>query len=96
MKLKQIVICFALVVLANAEYKQYRNHKVYKIVPQSEKDVEVLSAMQEDGKWYFWTDIIKVDGDVRIMVAPENQKELEEYFDRVGVNSEVVIEDVQM
>lgn len=95
MKLREILLCFAIVAAVNAEYQKFINHKVYQIVPKSDKDVEVLNAMQEEGRWDFWSDVVAIGSDVRIRVEPDMQKEFEEYLNKVGVHNNVIIEDVQ-
>lgn len=94
MNFKEVFLTFVLIATVYAEYKSYRNYKVYKTVPVTEKEVELFTQLRRSG-WYFWSDKISVGGDVRVMVAPERQKEFEDKLSSAGVSSHVVIQDVQ-
>lgn len=94
MNFKEVFLAFAIITTVHAEYKSYRNYKVYKTVPESEKEVELFKELSRTG-WHFWSDTISVDGDVRVMVAPERQKEYENVLAKAGISCHVIIQDVQ-
>ncbi|XP_072929534.1 uncharacterized protein [Epargyreus clarus] len=81
--------------LLGANYVSYKNYRVYKIVPETDKHVQVLIDLQKQKEFFFWSDIIDLGNKVRIMVAPEKFGDFEEYLTRVGIKTEVIISDVQ-
>lgn len=93
MNYKELFLIVALLATVYAEYKSYKNYKVYKTVPESKDGVEVLKELRRNG-WFFWNDI-SVNSDVKVMVAPERQKEFEDKLSAAGLSSQVIIEDVQ-
>uniref|UniRef100_A0A1E1VZW2 Zinc carboxypeptidase A 1 n=1 Tax=Pectinophora gossypiella TaxID=13191 RepID=A0A1E1VZW2_PECGO len=92
MILKLICVVFALIVVSNAI--SYENYKVYKVVPTSEQQVQILTDLRKSG-FEFWNDIISVGSDARIMVPPENNEEFVKYSASVGLNVTLTISDVQ-
>ncbi|XP_063698946.1 carboxypeptidase B1-like [Culicoides brevitarsis] len=80
------------------EKVSYENYKVYKIVPQSDEDIEVLSELDKNADFYgldfFRHD--KVRGHpAEIMVEPDSQKPFEEVLDKHHIDFEVTIENLQ-
>lgn len=95
MKFKEIFFILAVVTAINAEYVSYENYKVYKVVPGTDNEVQILLDLQKNVDYVFWSDIIAKNSDVRIMVAPKNQEEFENYFKNVGIPTKVAIDNVQ-
>lgn len=91
----KIIFLIAITTAINAEYVSYDNYKVYKIVPDNENEVQVLIDLKKQLEYMFWSDVVSVNSDVRIMVAPEKQAGFEKYFEDVGISTRVVIENVQ-
>ncbi|KAJ0173495.1 hypothetical protein K1T71_010644 [Dendrolimus kikuchii] len=94
MNYKQIFLLIPLISIS-AEYVSYENHKVYKIIPSSDKEVQILVDLQKQNEYFFWSDIIDISSDVRVMVAPGRQEEFEDYLFSVGITPKIVIEDVK-
>ncbi|XP_049878169.1 zinc carboxypeptidase-like [Pectinophora gossypiella] len=94
MKLKLLILAVALCIV-NAEYKSYEGYKVFKIVPEAEKDVKILKGLEKVTEYQFWTDVIQIGEDVRIMVSPEKLSKFEEYLTAQGIKASIAIEDVQ-
>ncbi|KOB74019.1 Zinc carboxypeptidase A 1, partial [Operophtera brumata] len=86
---KEVSLAALIATTVHAEYKSYRKYKVYKTVPETEKEVELFIQLRRSG-WYFWSDKISVGGDVRVMVAPEKQKEFEDKLSSSSVHSNVL------
>lgn len=95
MYFKEIFFIIAAVTAIHAEYVSYKNYKVYKVVPGSDNEVQILMDLRKQNEYFFWSDIVALNSDVRIMVAPEKQLEIEDYFKSVGISTKIVIEDVQ-
>ncbi|PZC75271.1 hypothetical protein B5X24_HaOG206503 [Helicoverpa armigera] len=98
MNFKEIFLVLAIsvaITITNAEYVSYDQYKVYKIVPSSDTEVQILLDVQKSNQYLFWSDIVAKNSDVRIMVAPAKQVEFEKYFESVNIPMRVVIEDVQ-
>ncbi|XP_075983179.1 uncharacterized protein LOC142981269 [Anticarsia gemmatalis] len=95
MGFKEIFYLIAFATVINAEYVSYENFKVYKTVPVSDNEVQILTDLRKQNEYMFWSDIISLNGDVRIMVAPEKQNAFEKYVESVGITTRVVIENVQ-
>ncbi|CAH1637893.1 unnamed protein product [Spodoptera littoralis] len=95
MILKEIIFLVVLVAAVNADYVSYKNYKVYKIVPKNENEVQILLDLRKQPQYYFWNDIVSLYSDVKIMVAPKNQEEFENYFKSINIPAEVVFNDVQ-
>lgn len=95
MILKEIFLLIVVTTAINAEYVSYKNYKVYKIVPGSDYEVQILTDLRKQNQYDFWSDIVAIGSDVRIMVAPGKQAEFENYFKSAEIPTRVVIEDVQ-
>ncbi|CAH2094782.1 unnamed protein product [Euphydryas editha] len=91
-KIKLLLVSIA-IVCVNAI--SYQNYKVYNVVPKTKEDVTILKKLLDENKYFFWDYAIKVNYDVKIMVAPEKQDDFEKYAESVGINAKLVIEDVQ-
>ncbi|XP_052744053.1 uncharacterized protein LOC112054321 [Bicyclus anynana] len=81
----------------SAEYVSYDNHKVYKLHPQTEEQVELLRKLQDTEGYTFWTlfDYVKVDREVRIMLDANKEKEFLNYMKSAGLEVSKTVEDVQ-
>lgn len=95
MNFNEVFLLCTFFVITIAEYKSYYDYKVYKAELKTESDVEVLKLMNEIG-WDFWTDQIAVGGEVRVMVAPEKQKEFEDILALARISNQIIIQDVQV
>ncbi|XP_028031427.1 zinc carboxypeptidase-like [Bombyx mandarina] len=86
-----IFFCFAGASLA---YRSYENYKVYNVVPTSEIHIQMLGDLKKAG-YDFWTDILTIGGNARVMVAPEQEQEFVNYAHSVGLKPNVTISNVQ-
>ncbi|XP_073950183.1 zinc carboxypeptidase-like [Choristoneura fumiferana] len=87
------VVIIGLIAIANAMVS-YENYKVYNIVPKSEAEVQILTDLKKEG-YEFWTEILEVGNDVRIMVAPAEDEEFSNYIKSVKLDAVVSITNVQ-
>nr|UPI76679.1 M14 metal carboxypeptidase 2 [Antheraea yamamai] len=74
--------------------KSFENYKVYNVVPKSESQVHMLNNLRNQG-YDFWTDVLTVGSDARIMVAPAQDGVFVEYTKAIGVNANITINNVQ-
>ncbi|KAM3960500.1 uncharacterized protein ACR2FA_005409 [Aphomia sociella] len=74
--------------------KSYNNYKVYNVIPKSEVQVQYLTDLRKEG-YDFWTDVIDINKEVRIMVSPEQADEFVKYSTSVGMEAELSINNVQ-
>nr|USU81833.1 M14 metal carboxypeptidase 2 [Antheraea pernyi] len=74
--------------------KSFENYKVYNVVPKSESQVHMLNNLRKQG-YDFWTDVLTVGSDARIMVAPAQDGVFVEYTKAIGVNANITINNVQ-
>lgn len=86
-----IFFCFA---GASFAYRSYENYKVYNVVPTSEIHIQMLGDLKKAG-YDFWTDILTIGGNARVMVAPEQEQEFVNYAHSVGLKPNVTISNVQ-
>lgn len=89
------VILIGIILVVSSEKINYENYKVFKITPNSEEQVQLLTDMRKDGFYEFWTDVINVGGDVRVMVGPKYVSEFIQYTASVGLSIVEAISDVQ-
>ncbi|EZA56244.1 hypothetical protein DMN91_009519 [Ooceraea biroi] len=93
---KILVLC-ALAGLATAEVAMFRNYKVFRIMPTTVAQVEVLKQMENlsDG-FSFWEMPSFVGRQVDIMVAPHKLPEFHEMMSQINAPYHPHIDDVQM
>ncbi|XP_014486631.1 PREDICTED: zinc carboxypeptidase-like [Dinoponera quadriceps] len=92
---KAILLC-AFVGLATAQKATFNNYKVFRIMPITGKQVELLRQLEEipDG-FSFWQSPSYVGRAADLMVAPHKLPEFHEIMKQVNVPYNVHIEDVQ-
>ncbi|VVC97745.1 unnamed protein product [Leptidea sinapis] len=93
-----IILITILSITASAEYVSYKDYKVLEVLPKSEKDVKVLNDLKfSDSQfdYYVWSEVVSVNRKVKIMVEPKKQATLQNYLSTVGLEGEMIIEDVQ-
>lgn len=99
--LKGISILLAVAcLLCTAEIeKVYNGYKVYDINVNTEDDLEVLKKLDtsegEKRELDFLSFHNNLQDDVRVMVKPDEQNFMEEFFEKRNLNFKTVIEDVQ-
>ena len=85
-----------LITLSKCEaYKSYDNYKVYKVSPETEREVKILNDLHKDSNYDFWTDKINIGQDVRIMVPPSKDSEFIEYLRSVSMVPVLSITNIQ-
>ncbi|XP_011701633.1 PREDICTED: zinc carboxypeptidase-like [Wasmannia auropunctata] len=92
----KIVLC-AIVGLAAAEKALYNNYKVFRMIPTTETQLEVLQEFENtvyDG-FSFWNSPSVVNKNVDMMVAPHKVPEFYEKMGQIGIPYEIYIKDVQ-
>ncbi|XP_045776148.1 zinc carboxypeptidase-like [Maniola jurtina] len=94
MNLKITVLVFIFAITLTEAYKSYENYKVYKIVPKTTEHVQVLTDLPKE-EYYFWSDIVKIDSDVRILVSPNKNTEFVKYMASVKIEPVLAISNVQ-
>ncbi|XP_046971388.1 zinc carboxypeptidase-like [Vanessa cardui] len=96
MKFKsKLLLVLILAVYVNAEYISYKDYKVFNIIPKTEEDVDIIKSIHKENKYIFWSDKIKVDSDVKIMVKPDEASDFKNYAESIGLNAKLVIQNVQ-
>ncbi|XP_026494162.2 uncharacterized protein LOC113399282 [Vanessa tameamea] len=70
-------------------------YKVFKLIPKTEGDVDIIKNIHQENKYIFWSDMIKVGSDVRIMVKPDEANDFESYAESVGLDAKLIIQNVQ-
>ncbi|XP_052756711.1 uncharacterized protein LOC113520958 [Galleria mellonella] len=93
MDIKILVIFVGIFCSTNAA-KSYEHFKVYNVVPKTDVQVQYLTDLRKEN-YDFWTDIIEIDSNVRIMVSPEQADELVQYSKSVGMDIQLSIHNVQ-
>ncbi|XP_023950749.2 zinc carboxypeptidase-like [Bicyclus anynana] len=89
------IIILALIFSTSCEaYKSYENYRVYKIIPKTKEHVDILTDLRK-GEYYFWSDVIKIASDVRIMVPPDKVAVFVKYTTSVGLEPVLTISNVQ-
>ncbi|XP_011877191.1 PREDICTED: zinc carboxypeptidase-like [Vollenhovia emeryi] len=92
---KIIVLC-AFVGLAAAQKAVYNNYKVFRMIPTTETQLEILQELENgyDG-FSFWDSPSTVNKHVDLMVAPHKLPEFYEKMGQIGIPYQMHIKDVQ-
>ncbi|KAL0819451.1 hypothetical protein ABMA28_007556 [Loxostege sticticalis] len=91
----KILFLIAITALVKSEYVSYKNHKVYKVTPETEEHVKILNDVENEHSYMFWDQGIRKGRNVNVMVAPEKQKAFEKFFSDAGIKAELVIQDFE-
>ncbi|KAJ8927936.1 hypothetical protein NQ314_019567 [Rhamnusium bicolor] len=98
-KMKFLVSIVVLLTLSQslAEKVRFDNHKLYRLIPKDEKSLIALKELQdvELSGYDFWSYVKAVGVPVDIMVSPHLVKELQNMVETLGIDSEVLMENVQ-
>ncbi|XP_041969318.1 zinc carboxypeptidase-like [Aricia agestis] len=87
-----IVLCLLLFGYTNGQ-RSYENYKVYKVLPTTDKHVQMLTDLQKE--YDFWSEVVSIGSDIRVLVSPEKDEEFIKYTAGVGLNATVGISNVQ-
>lgn len=91
----KLLIIYLISITACKAYVSYENYKVYKVIPETENQVQILTDLRKEPYYNFWTDVIKIGEDVRIMVSPSKNEELAKYLRNVEMEPVIAISNVQ-
>lgn len=84
---------------ALTEKVSYQNYKVYKVAPKNDEALHALRNLDESvtdfSRFQFWESPSKVGRNATLMVAPEMQEAMEDMFEDLGIQSQVMIGNVQ-
>ena len=90
------LIFVALVALATAEKVRYDNYKVFRVVPQTEEQVEVIRNLEEvSDAFSFWKEPNAVQRPADVMVAPHRIPDFHETMKMFNIPYDVYVSDVQ-
>jgi hypothetical protein len=93
-----VLLAFACLCSADSE-KVYNGYKVYDINVETEDDLTALKNLDtvegEKRELDFLSFHNNLQDDVRVMVKPEEQNYIEEFFGKKNLNFKVVTENVQ-
>lgn len=73
----------------------YEGHRVYRLTTKSEEQLKVLRLMRDHPDVDFWTNSYGVGEEVDVRVLPEFQEPFLNYLRGVGIEYEVIIENVE-
>ncbi|XP_045486057.1 zinc carboxypeptidase A 1 [Pieris rapae] len=82
------------VLILTTAYKSYENYKVYKVIPESDTQLQILTDLKKSG-FDIWTEVPMIGKDVRILVSPAQENDFVDYMKGVGLGIEVAIKNVQ-
>lgn len=92
----KVLILISIATLATAAFKKnYEGYKVYDVVPKSEDEVNLLEEVQSSAIGEFWEDQFDVNHVVKIMVAPEKQKDFLYVLSTANIEVKEVIGNLQ-
>ncbi|XP_029161889.1 LOW QUALITY PROTEIN: zinc carboxypeptidase-like [Nylanderia fulva] len=91
---KIIVLC-TILGLAIAEKARFNNYKVFRLIPTTKSQVEILHEFEVSDGFSFWEAPSFVGKNVDLMVAPHKLPEFYEIMGQLGIPYQVHIEDIQ-
>ncbi|XP_017787824.1 PREDICTED: zinc carboxypeptidase-like [Habropoda laboriosa] len=90
------IFVFAFVALATAEQVKYDNYKVFRIVPKTAEQLEVIEQLEESSDGFsFWKEPSTVENFVDVMVAPHNIPTFRDVMKTLEVPYDTYVNDVQ-
>ncbi|XP_063229060.1 zinc carboxypeptidase-like [Bacillus rossius redtenbacheri] len=82
--------------LAGARKARFDGHKVFRLTPATQLQVDALRALERDpGGLEFWTGVSRANASVDVMAAPGAAKALVGCLRRLGVAHSLLVQDVQ-
>ena len=73
----------------------YKDHQVHRILVKDQQDVEHLKSLEEEGVYDFWTEV-RLGKHVDVRTAPADAMALEDWINNKGMESNIMIEDVEV
>ncbi|XP_055598523.1 zinc carboxypeptidase-like [Uranotaenia lowii] len=90
-----LVTCFGLPVISG-EKARFDNYRVYRIHIENQQQLAVLKAIEQLGGGYsFWSDPVKVDSDVDLVVPPHKFGEFSEIVENHGLRASLSVSNLQ-
>ncbi|KAJ8682550.1 hypothetical protein QAD02_018342 [Eretmocerus hayati] len=88
------IILVGLITSAFATKLSYKNYKVYRIIPGSERDLKLLNKLEEKG-FSYWRSPSRTMQSVDLMVAPEKFSYFEKFMGDHRMKFQLIVKDVQ-
>ncbi|XP_033231048.1 zinc carboxypeptidase-like [Belonocnema kinseyi] len=93
--LRTLSFFLALLGLGLSEKVTFENHKVYRLLPETQEQVDLLHKMEDSVGFSFWKGPSYVNKSVDLMVTPSNLAEFTELMTLNGLKYEVYVDNVQ-
>lgn len=91
---KFIVFIFLAVIGNFVLCSPYAGHKVFKVYPDTVKNVSSIASLKSNLGIDFWDSISTSSHGTRVMVSPEQMDTVKKLFLSLGVRNEIIAEDV--
>lgn len=83
-------------IVAAGESARYDNYRMYLMVPDSEKQIEILKILETTSDSYtFIVSATKVGEEVSVIVAPHKFAEFSNLLERENIKSEITVKNIQ-
>ncbi|KAL7306787.1 hypothetical protein TKK_0001149 [Trichogramma kaykai] len=90
------LVLLAAAAFATAEKVSFQNYKVFRVVPKSTDELELLKHLENyNGQYSYWSSPNKVGHAVDIMVSPQSQSDFVNLMSSSNVHYHTYIENVQ-
>ncbi|XP_017893176.1 zinc carboxypeptidase-like [Ceratina calcarata] len=90
------LIFLAVLALATAEQVKYDNYKVFRVVPQTEEQLEAVKQLGSTSDAFsFWKEPSTLQNFADVMVAPHKIAEFHEIMKKLNMSYELYVPDVQ-
>lgn len=92
-----LALLIAAAAFTSAEKERYDGHQVLRFTPQTPRELLVFDAIQKNSemRFDFWEEPTKVGQSIDVRVSPEQKEKLSGLARMMGMDFEVLIEDVQ-
>lgn len=93
-----IIACFGALCVLSISFANdfsYEGQQVYRLFTKSEEQLRVLRLMRDHPDVDFWTNSYGVEEEVDVRVLPEFQEAFLSYLKGVGIEYEVIIENLE-
>ncbi|CAG4957122.1 unnamed protein product [Colias eurytheme] len=94
--MKTYLVFLLTIILGTSAIKQtFEGYKVYKIIPRTQDEVNVVKDLQMNGIGQLWDDQVNINYEARIMVPPYKDDEFKNELVRGHIGAEELISDMQ-
>ncbi|XP_038206917.1 zinc carboxypeptidase-like [Zerene cesonia] len=90
-----LIFLFATILAASAIKQTFEGYKVYKIIPRTQDEVDVVKDLQKNGIGQLWDDQVHINYEARIMVPPNKIDDFKNEMVRTNIGTEELISDMQ-